>query len=183
MTRTSFFALAAASALLSGCPQSADYALVDGFEEACEGDVPCFWSMQAGSTGTVTWQETLPGEHGLLLVGGPMAILRDVPGVELAGGVDSSQITADIAARCDDGSELSIEVTVEALASGAPSLLVGSVSPPSDWDGTLDAVFLTADSGFSTFFNDVIAIRIVKDGTGTCEIDYFALRIQDFGFR
>lgn len=175
--------LALSLLLLPSCSNDPTYAFVESFEEVCDG-VPCGWQLQAGSTGSATYNETLPGEHGLLLSGGPMAILRDLPGVELASNsYTTDAIVVDVAARCPDFDALTFEVTVELLASGELEVLTGTVSPSGSWDGTLDVVGLTsASGGFGELFGDVVSIRILKTTTGTCELDYVALRMQSFLF-
>jgi hypothetical protein len=171
--------LAAFALLVAGCPRRADYALVDGFEDLCEGGVPCLWSVQPGSTGRATTIETLPGDHALLLEGGPMAILREAPGVERAVSTDSTQLVADLSLRCNVSEELIVEATVESVLSGEPLTLTGSVFASGVWYGTVDGVTLYSDTGSSTFFTDVLSVRIVKSGGGNCELAYFALRLSN----
>jgi hypothetical protein len=170
--------LAALALPALGCSSGADYVLVDGFEELCEGEVPCLWTVQPGSTGSASTIETLPGDHALRLEGGPMALLRDTPGVEREFSTDSTLLVADLSVRCDGSEELLVEATVESVLSGETLTLTGSVFPSSYWDGAVDVASLYSASGTSTFFNDVLSVRIVKTGGGDCELAYFALRLS-----
>jgi hypothetical protein len=173
--------LAATALLVAGCARQADYALVDGFEEICEGGVPCLWAIQPGSSGRAVTTETLPGDHALRLEGGPMAIVRETPGIERAVSTDSSLLVADLTVRCSGSEELIVEATVESSVSGEPLTLTGSVYPASwgGWNGTVDGVSLYSETGASTFFTDVLSVRIVKPGESECELAYFALRVAN----
>lgn len=167
---------------LSGCGPDPNYLFVEGFEEACDG-APCRWTVQASTPGAARWNETLPGEHGVLLEGNPMAILRDMEGVEIETPPTSSIYNVEVAARCDGTATLTIEMSVEVLASGSIETFSASVSPPSDWDGSLDSRELIAESGgFGVLFRDIVALRVVKVGDGACELDYLAIRADSSFF-
>lgn len=160
----------------TGCRNDTVYVFADGFEEVCDG-APCGWTVQAGTTGTAVYNETLPGEHGVLIDGSPMAILRDMSGDELTVAVNSATVVAEMAARCEGSVTLTFEIGVESLASGEIQTFSADFNPPSTWDGTLDARTLTSTgSGFGILFRNIVALRIVKSGEGACEIDYVALR-------
>lgn len=169
---------ATALALVPGCGSDVRYVFVEGFEAPCDG-APCGWTVQSPTPGAARWNETLPGEHGVLMTGNPMAIARDVEGVELDE-ASGSTLTAELAARCDGDVELVVELGVESLASGAIELMVASFSPPSTWDGSLDARTLTAASGGTSFFRDIVSIRIIKTGDGACEVDYLGIHTDSF---
>lgn len=180
---SSLAASLAASALAvtaPGCRPADDYVFVEGFDEVCDG-VPCGWSVQSSSGGTARWNETLPGEHGLLLEGTPMAVIREVTGAEPATAVSTASLVMEMAARCDGDVSLTFEMTVASLASGELQVLTAEVSPPSTWDGTLDARTLSGSGGFGVLFRDVVSIRVVKVGEGTCELDYIGVRSSTSG--
>lgn len=168
---------------LAGCGADPSYIFVEGFEDACDG-APCLWTVQSSTPGAARWNETTPGEHGVLLEGNPMAIIRDMSGVELVDPPTSSIYTVEIAARCDGSATLMIEMSVEVLASGSIETFTASVSPPSDWDGTLDSRELISETGgFGILFRDIVGIRVVKTGDGACELDYLAIRADTSFFR
>ncbi len=165
-----------AALALAGCGPDPSYIFVESFEEACDG-APCLWTVQSTTPGAARWNETLPGEHGVLLEGSPMAIIRDMSGVEIADPPISSIYNVEIAARCDGPATLTIEMSVEVLASGSIETFTASVSPPADWDGSLDSRELISESGgFGVLFRDIVALRVVKEGEGACELDYLAIR-------
>jgi hypothetical protein len=167
------------SAVLPGCGSPVRYVFVDGLETPCDG-APCGWTVQSPTPGAARWNETLPGEHGVLLTGNPMAIVRDMTGVELEE-ASASGLTVELASRCDGEAELEVEIGVESLASGEIERLSATFpNPPSTWDGTLDARALTAASGGTSFFRDIVSLRIVKTGAGTCEVDYIGIHTQSF---
>jgi hypothetical protein len=163
---------------LAGCGTDESYVFVEGFEVACDG-APCFWTVQSGTPGAARWNETLPGEHGVLMEGDPMAIVRDMSGVELDDPVNATVFAVELAARCDGVIDLTVEMSVESLASGDLETFTATFNPGSTWDGTLDSRTLTSSSGaFGIFFRDIVALRLVKLGAGTCEVDYLSVRTE-----
>jgi len=179
--RSNVLALALLVLVLAGCGADPNYIFVEGFEEACDG-APCRWTVQSSTPGAARWNETTPGEHGVLLEGNPLAIIRDMSGVEIENPPSSSIYNVEIAARCDGTATLTIEMSVEALASGSIETFTASVSPPSDWDGTLDSrELISSAGGFGVLFRDIVGLRVVKVGDGACELDYLAVR-ADSGF-
>lgn len=164
----------------AGCRPAEDYVFVEGFDEVCDG-VPCGWSVQAGTGGSARWNQTLPGEYGLLLEGSPMAVIREVNDAEPETAVSTASLVMEMAARCDGDVTLTFEMTVSSLASGELQVLTAEVNPPSTWDGTLDARPLSSPGGFGVLFRDVVSVRVVKVGEGTCELDYLGVRVSNSG--
>lgn len=173
---------AGACALVASCsPPDSEFFYEERFETLCDGS-PCGWLVGAGPVGSVLWVETLPGEHGVALYGDRVAILGPTEGEEAMEGLDPDSITAFLAARCDEGANLDIDVSVADLTTGTISSFRGTVTPSSAWtDGLSTTPLLRLGGGapLGAFFVDVVAIRILKNGPGVCEIDELGLTAVD----
>lgn len=145
---------------------------VEDFEVLCEG-TPCGWARTGGTPEQVQWVSTLhPGEHALRLEGdvsvrGPAASPEDLPAY-------SSNLTASMAMRCDDGGTIEVSVLMD---DGAGIVVgTGSVSAGDEW--RVSVVSLTSD--FDSLSGMVTGVVIEKSGPGTCEIGDIV--IDDLGF-
>ncbi len=166
-----------ALALVASCARPAGTPLYrETFEEVCDG-APCGWEQVAGPAGGAMFVETIPGEHGVRLIGDGVAISGPVSGDEVIGGsIPASQLQAHIIARCDDGAILSIIVSMQDVA-GTPIDMVTSLRPATTWDGDRPVLPLTARDPPITpsSFSDILGIIIRKEGPGACEVDYLSL--------
>jgi hypothetical protein len=167
----------AALASVSGCNTTDATPLWrDDFESVCDG-APCGWTQVAGPAGAAVWIETAAGEHGAQMTGPGVAIARTAAGDEVIGSDPVSSLKAHVVARCDTGSQLTLIVTVQNVAGGAPIDVSGSATFPSTWDGSRTTFDLFADDGAnsSAQFVDILDVVLHKEGTGTCEVDYVSL--------
>lgn len=161
----------------AGCNGTTDVALWrDDFESACEG-APCGWVQIAGPRGSATWIETVPGEHGVQLVGAGVAISRIAGDDSVIFPARVSSLQAHVVARCDPGSQLTLIVTVHDQATGMPLDASGSATFPSTWDGnrSLFDLFAADATARNATFDDIVSVVVHKDGEGTCEVDYVSL--------
>lgn len=162
---------------LAGCPGRGvgDAIYVEEFEELCEG-TPCGWSQSGGPDESARYVETLPGDHGLELIGDGVTV-RGGPGEALASPRFASTIAARAIARCDLGSSIEVRVSVE-LADGRPLTFGTEIVPDDSWERLLP------DQGMNPLepiplpwrIARVLGVAILKRGTGTCEIDYLLFR-------
>lgn len=146
------------------------------FEDVCDG-TPCGWLQVAGPAGAAIFVETLPGEHGVRLIGDGVAISGPVAGDEVtSGSISPGGLQAHIVARCDAGAVLSIIVSMQDV-SGEAIDMVSSLRPAATWDGQRPVLPLTALEPPVTplAFSDILGVIIRKEGAGACEVDYFSL--------
>lgn len=168
--------LALGTALQPGCaPPPSAFFFEEHFESLCEG-VPCGWLVGGGPVGSVLWVETLPGEHGLALHGDRIAVLGPSDGQEVpdtASALDSTALEVFVGARCDEGADLELEVSVSDIITGGIDSYRGTVIPGTSWSDGLRRTALSRVGGTTgrTIFRDMVAIRILKSGPGVCEID------------
>ncbi len=169
------FALSALSA--ASCARPARTPLYrETFEDVCEG-TPCGWVQVAGPPGATLFVETLPGEHGIRMVGDGVAISGPVMGDEVVGeSIPAGDLQAHVVARCDEGAILSIIVSMQEV-SGTPVDMVTSLRPAPTWNGDRPVLPLTAREATVTVFGftDILSVILRKEGAGACEVDYFSM--------
>jgi hypothetical protein len=146
------------------------------FEDVCDG-TPCGWQQVSGPAGGAIFVETLPGEHGVRLIGDGVAISGPADGDEIVGGsITPGGLQAHIVARCDAGAILSIIVSMQDV-SGTPIDMFTSLDPSETWNGDRPVLPLMAQDPLVTplGFSDILGVILRKEGAGACEIDYFSL--------
>ncbi len=177
--------IACVAALAWGCSGTpdADLVYVDDFESRCEG-LPCGWVQSGGEPGLANYIETVPGDHGIELLGdgtwvrGPVEDMLPIT-------MFADQIVARIIARCDTGSSIEIRVTIGQLSTIAPTVTFGAELVPEDvWtrplpDETLDPLGPTTSDWT---VQRVLGVSLLKHGEGSCEIDYLGIRAVRTGF-
>ena len=115
----------ACAATLAGCPPDAPELFWDEeFESTCDG-TPCGWLVGAGPVGSVTWVETLPGEHGIAMFGDRIAVLGPTEGVESDVTRDAANVIAYLAAR-RSYLALLVAAALHACASTATAIIAAS---------------------------------------------------------
>ncbi|AKF08461.1 hypothetical protein [Sandaracinus amylolyticus] len=168
--------IASLAASLVGCPapddESAIY--VEDFETTCDG-TPCGWAQITGAEDGASYVETLPGDHGLQLVG------RDVT---VRGGTDeasqsmiSTQLLARANARCDLGSHLVMRATI-ALQDANTLTYEAELVPDVTWtSATRDQNMRVVEVASPPWqIERVLGVSLRKEGDGSCEVDYLAIR-------
>jgi hypothetical protein len=163
-------------ALLSGCPTPIDEDLLyrEDFETLCDG-TPCDWVQSGGAEGNVRWIETVPGDHGLELIGDGVSVRGSGPG-ELARATIADRIAVRTVARCDVGSSIEIRVTVG--TTDAILTFDAEIVPESTWsmahpDETLDPTEPTTPPWT---ISRIAGVSLLKHGEGRCELDFLGVR-------
>lgn len=145
------------------------------FETLC-GTVPCGWTQVAGPPGSVVALDTLPGVHGLTLVGDGVAAAASVDRATRVVPAPVSTLQAHVVGRCDAGATLSVVISVTPDSGGLPldvtALPLRSTLQPS-FDGTRVVFGVTTDS--TANFEQLLGVIVRKDGPGACDIDYLSL--------
>lgn len=150
-----------------------EYVYVEDFEVLCD-EVPCGWERVAGGESQATWVETIhPGEHGLRLSG--ETSVRGPGSEDEVEPFYTSDVRAVLAARCDGGSELVVEV-IFAGENGEPVVQHTTVAPYADWTGPTHGWL---DGASDIRATRVLAVGITKTGAGTCEISDLVLEVVD----
>ncbi|MDQ3037522.1 MAG: hypothetical protein M3Y87_34325 [Myxococcota bacterium] len=172
-------AIAALGALV-GCNRSSDprAMYVEDFETVCDG-APCGWVQSSGEDGRALYVETLPGDHGLELIGDGTSV-RSEAAEPLASFVFTSAIGARLVARCDALSTLELRTTVE-LEDESTLTLGREIVPEETWSTLLDDQTLNpVDATPSPWrVRRVLGVSILKHGTGNCELDFLSIRALD----
>lgn len=176
MTRRSATRLAALllACALSGCPAPEDETVFfeEDFETTCEG-TPCGWTQITGPDDAARYVETLPGDHGLELVGDDVTVRG---ATDEAVNVFSDQLAVRAVARCDAGALLDVRAAVE-VRGGRTATFEASILPSSTWSSALpDETLRPLDLPAPWELTRVLGVSVRKTGTGSCEIDYLALR-------
>jgi hypothetical protein len=146
------------------------------FEDVCDG-TPCGWEQVTGPAGAAIFVETLPGEHGVRLIGDGVAISGPAEGDEVQGEtISPTNLQAHIVARCDEDAIIQIIVSMQDVT-GTPVDMQTSLTPATTWNGDRPTMFLSAREPPVTpvGFTDILGVILRKEGPGACEIDYFSL--------
>jgi len=154
----------------------------DGFETRCGSELPCGWEQVAGADGQARYETTFhPGDHGLLLEGGGVTV-RGPGGSGARSAIFTvGSLRAQLAARCDAGNMLTIDVGIVDASSASPRFvdsLEGRSTPPARWEDSPFGVVLTsptalAEGGLgmaSGYSVRVTSVTITQTGSGRCEI-------------
>lgn len=163
----------------SGTPDP-DLVYIEDFESLCDG-TPCGWVQSGGPDDAARYAETVPGDHGLELLGDDVFVRGPVPDA-LSRARFADRIAVRMSARCDFGSSLEVRVTIEEPAPVMRVMTFGKEVVPEDaWtnplpDATLDP--LEASPG-PWQIQRVLGVSVLKRGAGSCEIDYLAIRAVD----
>jgi hypothetical protein len=180
MRATQLLVIAAAVGLLaglSGCPgpRRGDLVWEEDFEASC-GGVPCGWVQSGGPEGAVRSRETLPGEHGIELVGDGVSV-RGPAGERLPRSTSAEEVAVRMTARCDAGGVLEVRVTIETV-DGVRVTFAEELVPDPEWAMPLPDQVLTPIEGPSGPWNisRVASVGVRKRGDGTCEIAFLAIR-------
>lgn len=146
---------------------------LEDFEGLCDG-APCGWERTSGESEQARWVETIhPGEHGLRLEGD--VSVRGPASDSDARTVNSRNLSARLAIRCDAGSAVRLDVLlVDEL--GTTFSASGDAMPPSNWDREL--ITLLVDATMVTNAR-ISTVMISKSGSGACDIG--ELVIDDAG--
>lgn len=174
-TTTSRIALLVVAGAIAGCDTPEDPFVLheEDFETVCAG-TPCGWAQITGPDDAVRYVETLPGDHGLELVGDDVTV-RGGPG-EIPPDF-YQQLSARLVARCDPGAVLDVRATFE-LRDRRTVTFEASFGPPSDWSAVLpDESLRPVDPVPPPWeLTRVLGVSLRKTGAGSCEVDYVALR-------
>lgn len=175
MTGRTTILTAALLGSLAGCgvPEDPFVLFEEDFEVACDG-TPCGWAQIAGPEGSARYVETLPGDHGLELIGDDVTVRGGSGELTPAFYV---QLAARAIARCDPGSALDVRTTIE-VRSGAVVTFEASFVPRSDWSERLaDETLVPIDPVPPPWEpTRVLGVSVRKTGAGSCELDYLAVR-------
>lgn len=178
MRRSSLLWLA--SIALAGCGPTIDRSAiyVEDFETTCEG-VPCGWVQSSGPDDAARYVETLPGDHGLELVGDGVSVRSDADEA-LRGIAFTSILAARVIARCDLVATLELRTTVE-LSDGRTLTLGRAITPEPTWSEMLVDQPLSAVDPIPPGWAiaRVLGVSLRKSGAGSCEIDHLAIRMLD----
>lgn len=180
--RTSVIAIAIALAAIACNPRRDQAAIyVEDFETVCDG-APCGWFQSSGPEERALYVETLPGDHGIELVGDGVSV-RSEAGEPLELRVFTSALGARLVARCDALSTLELRTTVE-LTEGTTLTLGREIVPEDTWSTLLPDQTLNPVDVVPTPWSvrRVLGVSILKHGTGSCEIDFLSIRVLDGSF-
>jgi hypothetical protein len=164
----------------AGCePRSDPFALyVEDFETVCDGS-PCGWFQSSGEDERAVYVETLPGDHGIELIGDGVAV-RSEAGEPLEFRVFTAALAVRLVARCDALSTLELRTTVE-LTDTTTVTLGREIVPEDTWSSLLPDQTLNPLDPVPTPWSirRVLGVSILKHGTGSCEIDFLSIRVLD----
>ncbi|UJR78953.1 hypothetical protein [Sandaracinus amylolyticus] len=163
-------------AALVGCPSSEDESAiyVEDFETTCEG-TPCGWAQITGAENAASYVETLPGDHGLQLVGREVAVRGGID--EAPQSTFSTQLIARANARCDLGAHLVMRATIE-LQDATTLTYEAELVPDVTWtSATRDQSMRVVEVVSAPWhIARVLGVSLRKEGDGSCEVDYLAIR-------
>jgi hypothetical protein len=162
----------------------------DEFDVECDG-LPCGWEQVGGAPGDVVFERTIHSTVGGITLRGSMTTVRGPASQPSPVTFQMGTIEAQLAARCDVGNSLVVQVVVEAVGrdggpSGVLDVVEGRVTPAPDWTEPEagNPSILTARTalmplspfgGAAEFEARVVAVTLSKTGAGSCTIDRIAL--------
>lgn len=161
--------------LIAGCAPPTDWDAIytEYFENLC-GEMPCGWTQSGGPEGAARFVTTAAGARGLEVTGDDVRLRAE--------SIHSTHsfattITGRLMARCDTGSMLELRASLE-LSDGSIVTLGGEFAPDVRWRAPVEQtlVFQNGDLSDAESIERIIALQLLKRGTGTCEINGIVLR-------
>lgn len=158
--------------------------LEEDFETLCDG-VPCGWVRSGGPEDGARWIETIPGDHGLLLEGDGVFV-RGPAAPPLATTTLVDVVAVRATARCDSTSSITVRVSIEEGVGAEPEFVTfeRELLPEAAWrEAPMDQTMDPTDGAPRTWaLRRVLGISLLKNGPGTCEIDYVGIRAVNTPF-
>lgn len=177
--------IALATCHLTACNPAVDRSVVleEDFETLCDG-APCGWVLASGPDGAATWIETLPGDHGLMLTGEGVFV-RGEAAPPPPSPVFADALALRASARCDAFAFLTLRTTIE--TNDTPSRLVtfqADLVVDDTWEPMVRDVTMVPVDATPSPWNvaRVLGVSVLKNGPGSCEIDYLAIRAVNTPF-
>lgn len=177
--RTSIAIVSALFVAACAPPDDPEMVLEEDFETLCDG-LPCGWVLSGGPASGARWIETIPGDHGLELEGEGVFVRGPAsPPLPRPTLIDTIAVRAN--ARCDATSSVTVRVTIEdGLEADATRFVTFETEllPEAAWSSPLmDQVLEPVEPGATNWtMRRVLGLNLLKNGRGSCEIDYIGIR-------